>query len=465
MRFLKWINHPLTRFLLFGAIVLSFPIWPYPLTDGDISNWAHVAQAVHVHGSFFGIASDQGHGPLIAWGSAPFLFFAPMSFFALNFFNLLCGLLGVGLMYYFSKRLFQQEGAARLSTYFLATSLVFVYLSRTPMYDWPATVMYFAFTGFYALYLRENKSKDLWISLVAIALGSLSRFSICGGLAVIFIFFTTLIYRRKWWLMVRDMALVSVCILLANLPWFLNQFQMYGMPFLQTFLYDNTGRFVKSTRPHAVYRGDFYGFSLYVLIGILPHTFFLIASFFNRAFVQKVKEMTLYQVLLASFLPCLILFSISGHTKLGRYIAYVFPGLLLLLGHYVYAFGLTDATFRKKCARMTVYTSGFLAVILGVLLIQFSQEAQQSVNFVLGVFVLLFSLLWMTYFTVKYRHVQLREQADTLLLGYAIGYMLFFAMLAYESERAPFLTKVHKSITKSLMKPYAETASPNISQP
>lgn len=446
-------KHPLWRFCLFAFIVLSFPFSPYPLTDGDIGNWAPVAQRIQSTGQFLSGANDQSHGPLIAWGSALFLKIAPTSYYALNFFNLLCGLLGVVLMYYFSKKLWHQEGAARLTTYLFVTSLVFVYLSRTPMYDWPATIFYFAFTGFYMLYLREDKPKYLGIALIAIAIGSMSRFSICLGLAVIFVFFTSLIYRRSLWLMVRDMGLISLSIGALNLPWFLSQTSQNGAAFIKTFWYDNTGRFIKSTRPHATYRGDFYGFSLYVLIGILPHTFFVIAAFFNRAFVQKVKEIKLYQVLLAAFLPCLILFSLSGHTKLGRYIAYVFPSLILLLGHYVYSFGLTDPVFRKKCAKMTLFTSGFLGVILTIMTIQFYQEAQQSLLFVIAVFGLLFSLLWMTYWTVKKHHVSLRENADRFLWGYAIGYLLFFGILSYESTRAEFLLKVHRTIDKALVLP------------
>ncbi len=431
-------------------VMLSVPFINYPLTDGDIKNWADSAAILAQTNQYLGNLNDQAHGPLITWCSAIFLKLSPLSFYMLNFFNLLMGVLACCLMYFFSLRLWKSENLARFNVYLLSTSLMFVYLSRTPMYDWPATVFYFGFCGFYLLYLQSNKKQYFWISTILIAIGSLSRFSICGGLMGILIILTHFIYRRSIWQTVKDCVLASLVVLVANLPWFISQADSNGLSFVKSFIYDNTGRFVKSTRKNAEYRGDFYGFSLYVFVGLIPHTFVMITSFFNRHFAELLKKERVYQFLMASFLPCLILFSISGHTKLGRYIAYVFPTLIMLMGHYAFTEGLIRPEFRARAAKMTGFTAVFFGILLTVYWFQFSKEASQSVVFVSAFALLLFSLLLTAYLSVAKYWESLRTHSHHWLMVHAVLYMIFFTILAIEVPKTPFLAHVQESIMSRL---------------
>lgn len=441
------------RLLFMLAVVffmLSMPFIQYPLTDGDIKNWADSAAILAQNNQFLGNLNDQAHGPLITWGSALFLKISPYSFYMLNFFNLIMGILGCYLMYFFSLKIWKSENLARFNMYLLSTSLMFVYLSRTPMYDWPATVFYFGFCGFYLLYLESQKKSYFWISVVMAAIGSLSRFSICLGLMGILMIFSHFIYKRSIWDSLKDCVLGTSVVALINLPWFISQADSNGIGFVKSFIYDNTGRFVKSTRKNATYRGDFYGFSLYVLVGLIPHTFVMITSFFNRHFSGILKKERIYQFLLASFLPCLILFSASGHTKLGRYIAYVFPSLIMLMGHYVFTEGLDNAEFRAKAAKMTGFTAIFFGILLTVYWFQFSKEASQSVVFVSAIALLLFSLLLISYLSVAKFWQSLKEYSDRWLLAHALIYVVFFSVLAFEIPKTPFLAHVRDSIMARL---------------
>ena len=80
------------------------------------------------------------------------------------------GLLGAAAVYYFSERFWKNKNMSALATFVFVTSLGVIYFSRTPMYDWPAAVFYFIFSGFYYLYLKEQKNKYLFISLYRVFL-------------------------------------------------------------------------------------------------------------------------------------------------------------------------------------------------------------------------------------------------------------------------------------------------------
>lgn len=448
MQLLK--NHKaLLKILLAAFIIFAWPIIYYPLTDGDIVNWAQYAGKIHSVSDAFSTSSDQGHGPLMIWTGALFLNIFGSSFFALNFFNLMLGLLGIALMYYFSLKFFSHK-TAKLSAFLGTNSIAFVYLSRTPMYDWPATIMFFTFCVFYLLFIKEEKNHQFLIALTAIGIGSTSRFSICLGLAGIFILLVGLIHKHSLFKIIKHGFYLILSIGCFNIPWLLLQFKAEGFNFIKTFIYDNTGRYVKSTRPDAYIRKDYYGFSLYILIGLLPYTFAFIGSFFQKGILNRLKENKTYLCLLSGFLPCFILFSFSGHTKLARYIAYVFPFVLLLLSDLMIRFDLNNKQYRKRCGKMTIATMIILVIILTQQAFQFQEEASQSLLFVISVIVLLFSLLILAYYTVTKKHETLANNPENLVWLNAIIYVAFFTVLTYESFNADFLLWVRTGIESTL---------------
>ena len=57
--------------------------------------------------------------------------------------------------------------------------------------------------------------------------------------------------------------------------------------------------------------------------------------------------------------PCLFIFSLSGHTKLLRYIAYIFPGIMLIMGT-VFVRSHDNPTYIKRLHHITLWFWGFL---------------------------------------------------------------------------------------------------------
>ncbi len=450
MQIKPFLKNPLHYFLLIAFLLFSWPFIGFPLTDGDIVNWSQVSvELAHTH-NFFEGGNDQGHGPLMAWTGTLFILLCGKTMYSLNLFNLLIGVLGVWFTYFFASQFWKDEKVAKLSCFLYLTSIAPVYLSRTPMYDWPAAILIFGFCGFYYLSQRDNKRSFLGYALLLIGIASLSRFSISWGLAGIYMIGIRLFVLKSLPLLIRDGLLITAATALFNLPWMLGQVTSHGTGFIETFIYDNTGRYVKSTRPDAHFRADFYGFTLYTLFGMLPFTFCIIASFFKKSFMTHIKENKEALVCLIGFLPCLLLFSFSGHTKLGRYIAYIFPFLILLLAHLMVTVDLLKESYRKRCGTMLKWTAGLLLILLVQQTMQFQSDAETAIRFVVAVFALLFSLLYLAYRAVVKHYALLRENPENLLTGFSLCYGVFFTILAIEMHHAPFLIWVREGIESIL---------------
>lgn len=451
-QFLNWCKDNPIKTLLAGSFILfSWPFINYPLTDGDIWNWTWVAKSMSETGHLLSGPNDQSHGPLMAWLGALSTLIAPGNFYILALPNILMSILGVYLVYFFSHKFWENTILSTLNGILFSTSIAAVYMSRTPAYDWPATLGYFAFWGFYCLYLNEKKPIHLGLALLGVGLGSLSRFSIVIGLSGIFLILSNIIIRRNILLMIRDGLLVLITGIGFNLPWIIGQTKAHGDTFLNKFLYDNVGRFVKSTRKNAKIRRDYYGFPLYTFIGIFPYTFTLMTSLFQKDFFKRLKGNTLVQFLICGFLPCLLIFSISGHTKLARYISYVFPTLMMFIGYNLYHFELSSDIFKKRCARINTAVLGVIGIVLAVQIFQFTQEAQEGIVFTIGVLFMFAGLIWYSYLYQTKKSAMLLDNPFRLFIPLIVVYVFFFSVLSFEYNRVSFLTHVKSGIKQTLI--------------
>ncbi len=445
------LKHPLTSFLTFTFIVTSWPFIGFPLTDGDTAHWVGIATEINKYHNFLTSSHDQAHGPLLPWMTALLLYIKPGSYYLYNLFNLLCACLGVGYVYYFTKQFFEKAVYAKMVTFFFSTSIVCVYLSRTPMYDWPAALFFFIFCGYYLSYIREHRLSHLALSFLALGLASLCRFSISLGLSGIYVLLIHWIWRYSAVIMVRNGLLMLLTVLAFNAPWLYYQTQTHGPIFLDIFFNDNIGRFFKEPHQGAMVHRDFYAFPIYILIGCLPHTFAFLALFKVKNIIRKALTDKVMVSMLASALPCVILFSLSGHVKLARYIAFSFPALFIFLGVCVQK-ALNHIEWQQCCGKMILYTGLALSGLLTMLIIQFPSEVNASWLFSGSIIVLLFGLLIQSYYSIVKNIDYFKEYPERFLISYALIYCLFFSVLAFEYRKAPFLNSVNKLILHEILK-------------
>ncbi|MFA5879460.1 MAG: glycosyltransferase family 39 protein [Candidatus Margulisiibacteriota bacterium] len=443
------IKHPLFLILLLSFFVFSWPFFHFPLTDGDISNWAKLAKEVSCEHNFLTAKSDQSHGPLLVWGSSVFLLINHNSFYFYNLFNLVCGLLGLIFIYFFSQKLWQNKSLSILNTVIAATSLVYIYFSRTPMHDWPCAIFYFGFVGFYLTYLQEKKISNLVLALFFISLSSMGRFSISLGLAFIFVFLANLILKRNFGKALLDLFLVILIPILANLPWIIIQTLHYKQSFLMAFLYDNVGRFFIDLPADKKVQFDFYSFPLYIIGGIWPYTFLFFLCIFRKGIIKDILSNKKSLLLISGFLPGLLIFSLSGHTKLLRYIAFVYPTFIMFFGYYLTKLKMNYKTV-KLANIFSIFTFLLLIITTIVLFLQFSKETKESLLFTLSFISILFYSQFILMIIINLKFESFLKNAHKFMWLFTLGYLIFVSILSYCAIHLSFLTSVHNMIVNSL---------------
>jgi hypothetical protein len=439
----------LIQALLFVFVVGSWPFFRFPLTDGDIAHWLGIAKEIRIHFNFLSSSQDQAHGPFLFWTSGILTQIRPNSMYFYNLSNLLCGVLGIGWIYYYALRNWKDRRIASLSVVLAATSIVWLYLSRTPMYDWPAAIFFFGFCVHYLRYIKTGIRRHFLLALGCVAVAGLSRFSISIGLSGLFIFFANISLRRSPIKMILEgIAMVAVTGLVTA-PWAIVQSHIHGHAFIDTFCYDNFGRYIKEPGNAPVYH-DYYGFALYVVVGLIPHSFLLLASVFQKSIFNRIKMDREQWIILSGWLPCLLIFSFSGHVKLGRYIAYVFPMLFLFLGYNLVKYDLLNPAFLRRASRMTAVVAVIMAVLLAIVAKNNPDAVRQSPLFVAAVIGLVMGLLITSWITISKKSGVLLNSPTSVLPVYAVIYIAFFSALAYEYPRAEFLKPVRVDIQRSL---------------
>lgn len=436
-----FLKSPLFLFSIIALVLYLFPFIEFPLTDRDVSHWGEiVAQIVHTGNSHQ--ASDQAHGPLLVSTTVWIANFFPPSFLLFNIFNAFMGLLGLITLYFAALRLMGSKLIARLGALVYVGTFVINYLSRTPMYDWPVAVCYFIFAVFYMLHMQENKKRFLIIALIAITVGSLGRFSISIVAAGIFMSTVQLFWFRKPYQLLSHLFLMMGIIIASNLPWFIGQVNIEGKGFIKDFFIDNVVRFARSNRPNDTYRFDFYGFPLYTLVALIPFTPVLLLRLFSKKWWKQMLSQPKRGWLLLGSIPLLILFSFSGHTKLLRYISYIFPFLVLAIGLILSkGFSARDLKILK---RIYFTFSVLVSLIFLQQSIQFIVESIEAPLFIASFVLSIFLLLIYTYYLCLHKYHSLLKKPEHYVWPYFLIYLLFFAVVAYEATHVSFLNLVQQ---------------------
>ena len=451
---------PLTWLFLAFFLITSWPFVGFPLTDGDVAHWVPWAQDIALHGNPLSAKSDQSHGPMLAWGTGVLIRLFSLNYYILNLFNLLCGLGAVVLVYAVARKL--RTGSDMLpivAGVFAATNFMLVYLSRTPMYDLPAAFGFTLFCYAYAVYLTYKQPKWLALALLGLGFGSLSRFIIVIGLSCFFVLIMQFLHRQPHktgsaWALSAHLGwmrttLLHGCLifgtaLLLSAPWLWIQ-HAHHEGFLKFFIYDNFLRFLGDEK--GVSR-DYYGFLLITFIGLIPTTPILVSGL-SKSMWQKWGKAPIAHVALAASVPCLLFFSFSGHTKLVRYIAYIFPSLLLLSGH-IYTTCISDPVYRKRMAYWYYGLLSVVGIVLAIYAVQFNQEAQQSALFVGSAIVFLLGLISSALFFLVYRYTLFLQKPFRYVAVSAFFYLFFFTVLAMVYTEVPFLFQVRDMIDAAL---------------
>jgi len=234
-----------------------------------------------------------------------------------------------------------------------------------------------------------------------------------------------------------------------NAPWVIAQTMTYGHSFSDVFFNDNVGRFIKD-QPHDTAHRDFYTFTLTALVAMLPYTFLLIAGLFQPRRLKLLWKSPELRMLIMAAIPCLMIFSLSGHTKLARYIAYMYPPLSMLLGYSYATWDVQDPRFQKWTKFMFVTVFVLIGLGLTWAFFLFRAEANSSPLFIWGSVAFLVSLLAAGFATTTtFRH-RFLKRPSFFLLPFFVIYGSYFSLTAYLFPRAPFLSSVQQLILSTI---------------
>jgi hypothetical protein len=99
---------------------------------------------------------------------------------------------------------------------------------------------------------------------------------------------------------------------------------------------------------------------------------------------------------------------------------------------------------------MLIGTISVVAVLLAIMILQFFKEVNESILLSGAIIFLIFSLLGAAYYLVTKQYERLRDNATSFLPLLLSIYMIFFSIMAFEYNRAPFLTIVRDGIRAAM---------------
>lgn len=244
--------------------------------------------------------------------------------FLINFFMPLIGALGVVLVYYFGKRLFNIN-AGIYSAIFLALLPVYAYCSGMILTDVFGTFfIILTFISFWKGYEENNKKYKILFGLF-LALALLAKYT---SLLIMPVFLAYFLIRDKSLRFLKDRHLWRSALLffITIIPWFI-----YGVYFYKNPL----GPFIHGMRA-ATYWGGIQPWSTYLISWPIMFSAAGLIFIFSLAYIFYKKDFIKKQVYLLLIWTgfFLLIISIMPH-KEDRYILPIAPAICLLSGFFI----------------------------------------------------------------------------------------------------------------------------------
>lgn len=254
-----------------------------------------------------------------------------VSAFSARFFSAVFGVLTIISTYHFTKK-FISKKLGLITVFIFCSAIFFIQEFHLAVPD-PYLIFFISFSLFnFFDYYIDRKKINLLLFYVALGLGVLAKGPVAVALPglIVFIF---LILKKDFKFktitslhpLVGVMVTVAVC-----LPWYMMVHNATNGAFTKGFFLDhNIKRFSGGMEGHG---GLPFVTWAFVLLGLLPYSFFIF-----QGFVHSWKERKSNDFVLFSFLTSVVFigfFSISG-TKLPNYPMPSYPFIAVLIGVYI----------------------------------------------------------------------------------------------------------------------------------
>jgi len=320
---------------LIGLIIFSFftSLGSVPLFDEDEGAYAEVTREMRESGDFI---TPRLNGvpffhkpPLIYWVQAISIAAFGENEFALRLPSVIAAIFWVMCLFAFTRRTVGLA-AAWYAAVFLVSGLQTTLIAKAAIAD-ALLNLFISLTCFQIFdYYTNNKRRHIIAAFGFMALGVMTK----GFVAVIIPFMASGIFfvlERRF----RDWLRAFICpwgwliFLLIAAPWYLLLYHMYGKAFIdEIYVTQNVNRFFMVFEGHS---GSVFYYLPVLLIGLMPHTAFLLKAASSLRFLWK-SPVNRFGLIWFGFV--LVFFSLAA-TKLHHYIVYGYPPLLLMMAQVV----------------------------------------------------------------------------------------------------------------------------------
>lgn len=283
-----------------------------------------------------------------------------VSSFSARFFSAFFGVLTIISSYHFTKK-FGSKKLAALTAFVLCSALFFMQEFHLAVPD-PYLIFFvsFALFNFYGFYLQPKKSN--WLSFyIAIGLGILAKGPVAAVLpAIIILLFLWMKKDLNWEFLKRFNPLLGGFLSLAiALPWFVVVHQATDGAYTQGFFLEhNVQRFSSEMEGHG---GLPFVTWAFVLLGLLPFSFFIVQGFVRSWKNRKNNDFILFSFLVSSVF--VVFFSIS-FTKLPNYPMPAYPFIALLIAFYLKE--VLEGKVSMKGFKISLWTLFFVSLLLPI---------------------------------------------------------------------------------------------------
>lgn len=301
-----------------------------------------------------------------------------VSAFSARFFSAIFGILTIVSTYHFTKK-FATRKLGLITAFVLCSAIFFMQEFHLAVPD-PYLIFFvsFALFNFYDFYLNGKRSNWLFF-YISLGLGVLAKGPIAvalPGLIIVLFLISKKDFKfktiEKFHPLLGGLITLAIC-----LPWYYLVHKATNGAFTEGFFFEhNLNRFGGGMEGHGGLPFITWAF---VLLGLLPYSFFIIQGFVHSWQKRKTDDFILFSFLVSA--AFIIFFSISG-TKLPNYPMPSYPFIGILIAFYLN--GILDKSISIKGYKISLWVLLVITILMpigGYIALAYAEPQLYSVRF------------------------------------------------------------------------------------
>ncbi len=415
--------------LLVSGLLCFINLGGHPIYILDESKNAEAAREMFVNGNWI-VPTFNGElridKPVLHYWFMMFSYeIFGVNAFSARFFSAVFGVLTLMATYHFTRK-FLSRKMALITVFLLCSSIFFMQEFHLAVPD-PYLIFFISF-GLYNFYdfYKNKKRLSLLFFYVSLGLGILAKGPVAIALPGLIIL-SFLIFKKDFkWKTISGFHpfLGGILVLLISVPWFYLVHQATDGVFTDGFFLDhNFNRFSGEMEGHG-------GLPLvtwaFVLLGLLPFSFFIVQGFIHSWKKRKTDDFVLFAFIVSAVF--ILFFSVSA-TKLPNYPMPSYPFIAVLIA--VYLNKVLTNSISLKGFKISLWVLSVISILMpvgGYIALAYAEPQLYSLRY-LSLFLLVLpiglSIAWIYFFKMKIMECILSVGVSAMLLTLALFVFIY----------------------------------------